>query len=257
MANARNVNELAQIRVGKVPFHTVTMERAVELVVAAAEERRPVPVRLSNAYCVALASQESTYERTLSDTGLTFADGMPVVWAMRLRNPSGHVVSRVRGPSFFNEVIAKSRTANLTNFLLGTTSETLAQLEVELFNRYPGVRIAGSYAPPFSPLGEQFYEECASQIAAADPDIVWVALGTPKQDYLAAELAHRTGRPCVAVGAAFDFVAGSVREAPNWVQRSGFEWAYRFASEPRRLWRRYVFGNLRFIYSVFVHSNGR
>lgn len=110
--------------------------------------------------------------------------------------------------------------------------------------------MAGNFAPPFSDLNQSFVELCRDAVLGSGANIVWVGLGTPKQDFLASALAGLVGVPCIGVGAAFDFVAGTVQEAPPWIQRSGLEWLFRLTQDPRRLWRRYVFGNLQFVGAV-------
>ncbi len=107
---------------------------------------------------------------------------------------------------------------------------------------------------PSLPVDSSFLDDVSKRVNAADPDIVWVALGTPKQDFCTAALCKMVQRPCVGVGAAFDFVAGTISEAPAFFQKFGIEWIYRFASEPRRLWKRYVFGNFTFIRSALTES---
>ncbi|WP_200896289.1 WecB/TagA/CpsF family glycosyltransferase [Pseudarthrobacter chlorophenolicus] len=215
-------------------------------------------VRLANSYCVALAGQDDRYHRLLNDSGVNFPDGAPVAAVMRavpgrmegLRKPAG----RVRGPSFFEMTLDKGREDSLKHFFLGATPETLFRLESAVKARYPGVQVVGTYAPPFGPLDEDFISECAAATEPASPDVVWVGIGTPKQDFLASELATRTGKVCVGVGAAFDFSAGTVTEAPVWIQNSGFEWLYRLTTEPKRLWRRYLFGNAKFVGLVVRHQ---
>lgn len=243
-----------RIRVGKVPFDVSTIQGAVDRIMLAAENREGIPVRLSNAYCVALASKDSEYERLLGGHGLNFPDGAPVAWVMKARNRSNIPVSRVRGPSFFFESIARSHNTQIRHFFLGTTDETLSSLVRTLKSEYPELNVAGTYAPPFAPLSESFIQDCYERIKESRADIVWVGLGTPKQDFVAAQLAARLDVPCAGVGAAFDFAAGTVREAPAWIQRSGTEWLYRLMSEPKRLWKRYLFGNARFIYSALAES---
>ncbi|AOY70090.1 N-acetylglucosaminyldiphospho-UDP N-acetyl-beta-D-mannosaminyltransferase [Arthrobacter sp. ZXY-2] len=120
----------------------------------------------------------------------------------------------------------------------------------EAKRQYPGVRIAGFHAPPFGPVDAGFIAAEAARIRDASPDIVWVGLGTPKQDFATTMLAEETRINCVGVGAAFDFLAGCQPEAPKIFQKSGTEWIFRFMSEPRRLWRRYTFGNIRFLHAV-------
>ncbi|WP_374197850.1 WecB/TagA/CpsF family glycosyltransferase [Rhodococcus sp. BP-332] len=156
----------------------------------------------------------------------------------------------VRGPSLFSRVVRDGRQEGFSHFLLGTTPDTLRLLTQTLESRYEGVAIAGIYAPPFAPLDESFIADCAVRINATDAAMVWVGLGTPKQDFLADQLAALTGRPCLGVGAAFDFVSGVVPESPKWLHGTGFEWLYRLAKEPRRLGKRYMIGNLQFIKAV-------
>ena len=113
--------------------------------------------------------------------------------------------------------------------------------------RFPGITIVGTHAPPFGPFDDGVIEALAARITSVAPQIVWVGLGTPKQDFVAARLVAATNVTCVAVGAAFDFLAGTKREAPGWVQWCGLEWLFRLMTEPRRLWRRYLLGNARFL----------
>jgi N-acetylglucosaminyldiphosphoundecaprenol N-acetyl-beta-D-mannosaminyltransferase len=246
----------SSIRVGKVPFVATDLEGATEYIVKIASEKIPVSVRLSNAYCVALASKDEQYAALLTDGGVNFPDGTPVVWAMRRREP-GLAPGRVRGPSLFRTATKATAKERLGNFYFGTTDETLDRLTATLLREEPGLVVAGKYAPAFGPVDEEFYRSAVKAILATDASIVWVALGTPKQDFVSTEIAIRTGLPCVGVGAAFDFVAGTVAEAPEWMQSKGLEWVYRFYKEPRRLWKRYVFGNVRFLYSAFVESSNR
>ncbi|MDT5181799.1 MAG: N-acetylglucosaminyldiphosphoundecaprenol N-acetyl-beta-D-mannosaminyltransferase, partial [Mycobacterium sp.] len=240
------------VLIGGLPFEVTDMDTAVRDVITIATESsdQSLVVRLSNAYCVALASQDQEYRQLFGGPGLTLPDGAPVAWAMRNRARHPQKVGRVRGPSFFVGVLDHGRSSGLRHFMLGATDDTLTKLVDETTTRYPGVNIVDAYAPPFGPVEETVNDECIERIARAKPDIVWIGLGTPKQDFAAAALAERLPGVFVGVGAAFDFVAGSVREAPKWVQNSGFEWAYRLMSEPRRLWRRYLFGNARFILAV-------
>lgn len=240
----------ARVTVGRVQCEVANLGMAVDRVLKLATERAGVSVRLTNAYSVALANDDPGYAGVLAKPGLNFPDGTPLVWAMRWRAPTGSLCETVRGPSLFRGVLASGRGSLVRHFFLGTTPETLGRLRSCLDFQYPGVVVAGMYAPEFGPLSQAFYADCVARIAECNPDVVWVGLGTPKQDFAAAELSRRTGVVHVAVGAAFDFVAGTTPEAPAFFQNSGFEWLYRFWREPRRLWKRYVFGNLRFLIVV-------
>jgi N-acetylglucosaminyldiphosphoundecaprenol N-acetyl-beta-D-mannosaminyltransferase len=138
-----------------------------------------------------------------------------------------------------------------THYFYGSTPQTLAKLLAGVAEWAPAARIVGAYAPPMMPWSDESGVQDAVQIWQARPDLVWVGLGTPKQDYAVRVLADAVGVPCVAVGAAFDFLSGEVREAPRWLHGTGFEWILRLASEPRRLWRRYLLGNSRFVVLLF------
>ncbi|WAM16832.1 WecB/TagA/CpsF family glycosyltransferase [Rhodococcus sp. JS3073] len=231
-----------------------TLPNAVRRVIRAARESEAISVRLSNAYCVALAFEDRSYGGLLNGPGLNFPDGTPVVWFMRKRASATQSPGRVRGPSLFKETINAGREHNVAHFFLGTTPATLESLTAAMKREFNGVNIAGTYSPPFGPIDDDFYNECVARIEETDSQIIWVALGTPKQDFVAEELAKRIKRPCVAVGAAFDFAAGTAREAPKWVQDSGIEWLYRLATEPKRLWRRYLFGNVLFLRAALLKS---
>ena len=205
-------------------------------------------VRLANAWSAVLASRSPEYLAVLNGDGVTFPDGASVTGTMRvLRRGRYRHGGRVRGPSLFADCMDAGRERGLRHFLLGTTDDTLAALSSRLEARYPGVRISGTYSPPFRAMDEEFVEDCRRRVADSESDIVWVALGVPKQDVLALELSRRLDLTCVGVGAAFDMLSGRVREAPVWMQRVGVEWVFRLATEPRRLWRRYLLGNVTFL----------
>lgn len=241
--------------VAGIPFEVTTLDDAVEAVLASLKHSNEtvMTMRFANAYSVAEATRDASYRTLLSDVGTNFPDGTPVSWymrrALRLRNAGGTVpVCRpVRGPSFFELLLDRGRKHDLRHFLLGASESTLELLQGSIADKFPGAVIAGSYSPPFGPLDEDFYQRSAEVIEPCYPDIVWVALGAPKQDFASTELSRRLGVTTAGVGAAFDFLAGTVSEAPEWMRHSGLEWTYRLLSEPRRLWKRYLFGNTRFI----------
>lgn len=232
--------------VGGVDFTVATLPSATAWTIESGKEHRPLAVRLGNAYSVVLANRDPLYMRVLNGVGETYPDGAPVAAAMRLQHARTQA-RRVRGPSLFCKVLDEGRHYDLRHFFLGATPETLDRLEQNLLRRYPGLHVTGTFAPRFGPVDDALVERCAAEVRATDADLVWVALGTPKQDFLAEQLAAAIGRTCVGVGAAFDFVAGTVEEAPTWVQKAGLEWLYRLSAEPGRLWRRYVLGNPLFV----------
>jgi N-acetylglucosaminyldiphosphoundecaprenol N-acetyl-beta-D-mannosaminyltransferase len=241
------------IEVGSVPFQVADLETATQwLLTEAVPRRKGINVRLANAYTVALTRSDTSYRELLTTTGVNFPDGTPVVWFMRLRR-GAHRPHRVRGPSLFARALSESAEHGTRHFFLGSTPETLQLLVAKVRAAYPRVIIAGSYSPPFTAIDDTYVTDCAEQVRESDANLVWIGLGTPKQDHLGAALAGEMDVVCVNVGAAFDFVAGTVNEAPIWVQKSGFEWFYRLLSEPKRLWRRYLIGNSQFLIAAVTH----
>ena len=235
-----------------VPVTACTPERAADLVVELAQTTdRGVDVHLCNAYTLALADADDGYRAMLGRASLNLPDGTPVVWANRLLHRDVAVPpQRVRGPDLFLDVFERGVDVDLRHYLLGGTPEVLAALEANLRARFPSARIVGADSPPFRPLTEAENDEQARRIAESGAQVVWVGLGTPKQDWECARLRDRLPAVFVAIGAAFDFAAGTKRSAPAWMQDNGLEWVHRLATEPRRLWRRYLFGNTRFLLAV-------
>lgn len=180
----------------------------------------------------------------------TLCDGMPLVFAGR--RIAGLDVTRCYGPDVMLGVLDKGRAAGLRHFFYGGADEDSARkLRENLCARFPGLLVAGWHVPPFRPLSEDEKRAVAEKIDASGADVVWVGVGTPKQDYWTHEMRPRLAAPVmVNVGAAFNFHAGTVSQAPRWMMRSGLEWLYRLCAEPRRLWRRYLVGNPRFLLLV-------
>jgi N-acetylglucosaminyldiphosphoundecaprenol N-acetyl-beta-D-mannosaminyltransferase len=181
--------------------------------------------------------------------GATLAtpDGQPLVWALRLL---GHrQATRVYGPDLMASFCARAAREGTPIYLYGGRSpEALRLLEARLQTRFPGLRIAGGFSPPFRPLSAAEREQVAHDINSSGAQVVWVGTGQPKQELWMHEMRPLLDAPLlVGVGAAFDFHAGTVRQAPAWMQRRGLEWLYRLWREPRRLWRRYASQNPRFV----------
>jgi N-acetylglucosaminyldiphosphoundecaprenol N-acetyl-beta-D-mannosaminyltransferase len=178
---------------------------------------------------------------------LVVPDGQPVVWAM---NALGHdLSSRVYGPDLMARYCERSALTGARMFLYGGRNKgALVQLALNLRQLYPGLQIVGGYSPPFRTMSDEEREAVVAEINHAKPDVVWVGIGVPKQEKWMASLRERLDAPVlVGVGAAFDFHAGLVPQAPAWMQSCGLEWLYRLLQEPRRLWRRYLTYNPRFV----------
>lgn len=183
--------------------------------------------------------------------GLVTPDGMPLVWISRWRGMRG--TTRVYGPDLMLALCERSQAAGYRHFFYGGHDGVPERLAQRLEKRYPGLSVAGTHSPRLLATTEGESEEVISRINDTKPDIVWVGLGTPKQEHWMAQHVDRlTASVLIGVGAAFDFHSGLKRQAPRWMQRSGLEWLFRLGQEPRRLWRRYLFNNPLFIWLTLL-----
>ena len=193
------------------------------------------------------ARDDPTTMRAVLDSTLAVPDGQPLVWALRLLGHGN--ATRVYGPDLMAKWCAHAATTGTPTYLYGGRSEeALGELTERLLARFTGLRIVGGYSPPFRPLTEQERERVVAEIDGSGAQVVWVGTGQPKQELWMHEMRPHLAAPLlVGVGAAFDFHAGIVSQAPGWMQRKGLEWVYRLTREPKRLWRRYASQNPRFL----------
>ena len=236
-----------------VPITACTRAEAARRVLDLALDPGPsgVDIHLCNAYTLALADRDPALADVLRRAGVNFPDGKSVVWANQLTHRDlGLPSERVYGPDLFRDVLSLGQDLGLRHYLLGSTWPVLGELETAIRRRYRRATLVGTDSPPFRSLSGEELAHQADRISASGAHIVWVGLGTPKQDFEVARLARELPLVFVAVGAAFDFVAGTKRQAPQWMQRNGLEWLFRLSSEPGRLWKRYLFGNARFLYAA-------
>lgn len=180
----------------------------------------------------------------------TVADGQPVVWAL---NALGHqLAKRVYGPELMARYCAHAAKQGTKLYLYGGRDEgALATLRTKLTERFPELQIVGSYSPPHRPLTAAEHIQVVTDINHSEAEVVWVGIGVPKQEKWMAQFRTELAAPVlVGVGAAFDFHANLIPQAPPWMQRAGLEWLFRLYQEPRRLWKRYLYYNPRFIFAV-------
>lgn len=213
-----------------------------------AEEPCVHAVAAANTHVVALGRHDAQFAATLAQFDLIVPDGMPLVWAMNRRGAG--LRDRVYGPTLMLHALGQP---GVPHFLLGGSEELLERLMTKLRESFPGLQIAGSYSPPFGEWPEEENERIFERIAASGAKYIWVGLGCPKQErWIARHKAQLPPGVYFAIGAAFAFHAGLVSQAPAWMQKRGLEWAYRFAAEPRRLWKRYVVYNSLFIWYLLA-----
>lgn len=244
-------------KVGGLPLRRQRPDEAAARVCASAIDNYGElgqDVHLVNAYTIALTNSDDEYAELLANASMNFPDGRPLTW---IPVSGGGKLHQVRGPQLFLDCMDVGRRLGVRHYLLGGSDQTLSALQQSLHARFPGVEIVGAASPPFRPLTTAEITLQDKKIRESGAHIVWVGLGTPKQDYECARIGASLPVTAVAVGAAFDFVAGSKREAPRWMSKVGIEWMFRLASEPRRLWRRYLIGNAVFLWVVLIKQKLR
>ena len=193
---------------------------------------------LTGAHGVVEMQRDEELRRINNRAGLTTPDGMPVVWIGRLKGHAG--IEKVYAPDIMHAAFDHGVAKRHRHFLYGGDEGVANALRGTLEERYPGIRVVGTHCPPFRPLAADEEQQIADEINAADPDVVWVGIGCPKQERWMNRFRPLLNAPVlIGVGAGFDFLAGRKPLAPRWIQRSGFEWLYRMMSEPKRLWPRY------------------
>jgi N-acetylglucosaminyldiphosphoundecaprenol N-acetyl-beta-D-mannosaminyltransferase len=239
-----------QYEVCGIPIAAEDQAGAAKLIAEAAEAGRRMEVHLCNAYTLSLVDSDPQLRAALSSSDLNLADGTPVAAMGRrcgMRLP-------VRGPTLVGDVAREGVERGLSHYFFGGKEGVGEQMVDRLRRHAGGLQVAGVESPPFRPLTDEDLDAAAERIKHSGADLVWVGVGTPVQDYLVPRLAARLSIPVIPVGAAFDFWAGTVKEAPAWLHGSGLEWAHRLKSEPRRLWRRYLLGNPRFVWLAIKYQ---
>jgi N-acetylglucosaminyldiphosphoundecaprenol N-acetyl-beta-D-mannosaminyltransferase len=233
-----------------VPIAAVGASEAASRIVETAVAGECLQVHLCNAYTLSLVDLDTRMRAALDAADLNLADGAPVAWLGR----SAGLAGPVRGAELVGEVWRQGG-GHLRHFLYGGKDGVADEMAAALRADFPDAVVAGTETPPFRPLTDEDVAELAERVQLSGANVLWIGLGTPRQDYLVHQLADSLSIPIVPVGAAFDFWSGAVREAPKVLHGSGLEWMHRLASEPRRLWRRYLVGNPRFLLTAWRHRS--
>jgi N-acetylglucosaminyldiphosphoundecaprenol N-acetyl-beta-D-mannosaminyltransferase len=230
-----------------VGISAINLQQATDLLVAAVATHRRGYVCVTGVHGVIESQSDPTLRSILNRAFLCTPDGMPMVWIGKLR---GHrAMDRVYGPDLMLELCRVSPEQRIRHFLYGGANGAAAELKPRLESRFPGLEIVGLFEPPFRPLEPDEERQLQARVRESRPDVLWVGLSTPKQERFMAHYLERLDVDLmIGVGAAFDFHSGRVKQAPRWMQRSGLEWFYRLCREPRRLWRRYLRNNPRFVW---------
>jgi N-acetylglucosaminyldiphosphoundecaprenol N-acetyl-beta-D-mannosaminyltransferase len=239
--------EIEKVNVLGVGVCVLDQDRARQFLFQAVRDGQRGYVTVTGVHGVSEAQSDRALREIFNRALLVTPDGMPMVWVGRLQGY--HSIRRVYGPDLMLNLCAHSVAEGFTHFFYGGGPGVAEELRETLAARFAGLKIVGTYTPPFRALNEPEICDLRERIRAARPDFFWVGLSTPKQERFMAEYLSilPEAKIFIGVGAAFDLLTGRVRQAPPVLQRIGLEWLFRLTQEPKRLWRRYLINNPLFI----------
>jgi N-acetylglucosaminyldiphosphoundecaprenol N-acetyl-beta-D-mannosaminyltransferase len=247
------MSDLPRANVLGIGISAITMRQALDQVATWIKWGAREYVCVCNVYTVMECQRDSAVRSAVNRAGLATPDGMPLVWLSRWKSRTP--VSRVYGPDLMLALCEQSIEQGYSHYFYGGAQGVPELLAERLQQRFPGLHVAGTCSPPFRALTAEEDAHIVTQLNQAAPDIIWVGLGTPKQDlWMAAHRSQLNAPVLIAVGAAFDFHAGKISQAPKWMQSAGLEWLFRLIQEPRRLWYRYLVYNPLFVVLVLAQS---
>jgi N-acetylglucosaminyldiphosphoundecaprenol N-acetyl-beta-D-mannosaminyltransferase len=240
------IEPIPRLNILGVGISVLTLPQAVAQISGWIEQPARQYVSVCTVHTVMECQRDEMMRRAVNGAGLATPDGMPLVWLGRQQGQGQ--VGRVYGPDLMLAMCEASLTRGHKHYFYGGAAGIPERLAETLQQRFPGLQVAGAYSPPFKPLSPAAEAEIAANINQTGPDIIWVGLGTPKQDlWMFRQRPHLTAPVLIGVGAAFDFHTGHIPQAPRWMQRSGLEWLFRLIQEPGRLWYRYLVYNPLFV----------
>ena len=230
-------------------INVTDMEEVLNVLDASIEAKRGNYICVANVHTTVMAFRDKSYQEIQNNSWMTLPDGKPLSIVSKKRGYSE--AKRVAGPDLMPKVFELSKEKGYRHFFYGSTEDTLKKLKDKIEIKYPYLQIAGMYSPPFRKLEAEEDQSVINLINQSNPDFVWVALGAPKQEIWMAEHKNKINGIMLGVGAAFDFEAGTVKRAPQWMQELCLEWFYRLMKEPRRLIKRYVETNATFLWETY------
>ena len=247
--------ELQYCTILKTNINVTNMEDTISYITEHLEELKGNYICVSNVHTTVMAFRDEKYRRVQNSAAMALPDGQPLSIVSRRRGY--RQAQRVPGPDLMPAILNLSQEKGYTHYFYGSTEQTLAKLEKVLLARYPKLRIAGMYAPPFRKLTQAEDEEAVRRINDSGADFIWVALGAPKQEKWMYGHRHKVNGVMIGVGAAFDFLAGTTKRAPMWMQKLCMEWVFRIMQDPGRMLPRYLNTNFAFVYNVWKESKVR
>jgi len=254
--NARNSSAASpSINVLGVRVDDLSMNTALSKIARILRARQKGYLSAICVYGVMEAQRDAELAGAYADAAIAIPDGMPVAWVGRLQ---GHrEMQRVAGPDLMREVFFRSEFAHYTHFFYGGKEGVAEELAASFRRLAPWARIVGTYTPPFRALTSHEERELIARINHCKPDMIWVGIGTPKQDkFMRRYLPHFDTHVMFGVGAAFDFHTGRIQDCSDWIKRAGLQWLHRLIQDPKRLWWRYLSTNPVFLWQIALQLTG-
>ncbi len=243
-------NNSEKINIFGVRVDAINLTLACQYLEDRIKRRQKTYVCIAPVATIVDCQKDAKYREIVNNAGMVTPDGMPVVWMGKLKG--SRTIQRTYGPDVMRDFCQLSQQKGYRHYFYGGTESTLDKLKINLKAQFSNLGVAGFFSPPMRNSGEQEEQKILNQINRTKPDILWVGLGSPKQDYWMVNHRDELDVPVmIGVGAAFDFLAGTKPQAPVWMRRSGLEWIFRLCTEPKRLWKRYLVGNTIFMCLIF------
>ena len=238
---------MKRVNICGVHISAINPHMACDAIKEWVENRRKAYVCVVPVSIVVDCQADKEYRMIINNADMATPDGVPLVWLGRLKGYK--MMERTYGPDLMLDVCKMSQENDYRHYFYGSTTETCRLLESKLKERFPRLSIIGKFSPPFREMTYEEERRVIEEINRLKPDILWIGLGSPKQDYWMVKYRDKLEVPVmIGVGAAFDFISGIKKQAPRWMRRAGLEWFFRLCCEPKRLWKRYLIGNSKFIY---------
>ena len=239
------MEELQHCEILKTNINVTNMSDTIKYIGGHLDDLRGKYICVSNVHTTVMSYENEEYRKIQNSAAMALPDGAPLSSYSRRRGYKQ--AQRVTGPDLMRELFAVSREKGYRHYFYGATEETLQSMRKVIERDYPGMEIAGMYAPPFRTLTPQEDAGIVEKINNSRPDFIWIGLGAPKQEEWMYQHMGQLQGVLIGVGAGFDYLAGYIKRAPHWMQKMSLEWLYRLLQDPRRLWRRYFTSNVKFI----------
>ena len=239
------MEELQHCEILKTNINVTNMSDTIKYIGEHLDDLRGKYICVSNVHTTVMSYENEEYRKIQNSAAMALPDGAPL--SSYSRRKGYKQAQRVTGPDLMLELFAISKEKGYRHYFYGATEETLQSMREVLARDYPGIEIAGMYAPPFRALTPQEDAQIVAKINESRPDFIWIGLGAPKQEEWMYQHMGQLQGVLIGVGAGFDYLAGYIKRAPRWMQRMSLEWLYRLLQDPKRLWRRYFTSNVKFI----------